>query len=268
MNRRSPKRSRAVAALLLFVILTSFASACANQPAARSEEQKSNKAVATAESDERASEAVKPDEAGEKTVRAVLPEDVLSEEEIARPPERKDWLAEGSAQPKQLVSSNSSTGAIPAVKPFNFGRDPGGPEDKTMYLSVPKIGLKDVEVFDSLSEDKIRESTVHVPATGFPWQEGANTYIAGHRLGYPNTGSYYVFFNVPDLVEGDEIVLRDAAGATYTYRVFKKVVVGPKDVEVMNPVEGKSIVTLQTCTLPNYSRRVIVQGELVDETPA
>jgi sortase A len=45
--------------------------------------------------------------------------------------------------------------------------------------------------------------------------------------------------------------------------VTKSVVVGPNDVEVMNAVEGKSLITLQTCTLPDYEERLIVQGELV-----
>jgi sortase A len=37
-------------------------------------------------------------------------------------------------------------------------------------------------------------------------------------------------------------------------------------VEVMEPVEGKSLVSLQTCTLPDYEKRLIVQGELVDKS--
>jgi len=31
----------------------------------------------------------------------------------------------------------------------------------------------------------------------------------------------------------------------------------------MNAVEDRSIVSLQTCTLPNYAERVVVQGELL-----
>jgi sortase A len=39
--------------------------------------------------------------------------------------------------------------------------------------------------------------------------------------------------------------------------------VGPNEVSVKRPIEGKNIVSLQTCTLPNYSDRLIVQAELV-----
>jgi sortase A len=31
---------------------------------------------------------------------------------------------------------------------------------------------------------------------------------------------------------------------------------------VLAPVDGKNIVTLQTCTLPDYTNRLLVRGEL------
>ena len=198
------------------------------------------------------------------TVESVNPEDILSEEERTGPPEVKDWNEPSGEEPIQLTSGTSA-GAIPAVKPFNFGRDPGGPEDKTLYLTVPKLGLEDVAVFDSIEEEKLKESTIHVPATGFPWQDGANVYIAGHRLGYPDTDSFYVFYDLDKLAEGDEISLKDSANGEYVYKVTGQKVVSPDNVEVMNAVEGESIVTLQTCTLPDYAERIIVQGELVEE---
>ena len=181
-------------------------------------------------------------------------------------PEYRDFYSEGDPEtPAKLITSNSSAGAIPAVEPFNFGRDPGGPKDKTLFLTIPALELNDVPVFDTISEEKLEEGTVHIPATGYPWQKGANVFIAGHRVGYPNTGSYYVFFRLDELAEGDEILLEDSAGGQYHYQVAKQLVVGPDSVEVMNPVEGKSLVTLQTCTLPDYEKRLIVQGELVEK---
>ncbi len=200
----------------------------------------------------------------ETTVEAVRPEDILSEEDRTGAPKFRDWYEEGSDEPVQVSSSGSSAGAIPAVKPFNFGRNPGGPEDKTLYLTVPKLGLTDVPVFDSIEEEKLKESTIHVPATGFPWQEGANVYIAGHRLGYPNTPSFLAFWDIDNLVEGDQIFVEDADGRGYTYEVFQALEVEPTDLFVTEPIGGKNILTLQTCTLPDYARRVIVQAELQD----
>jgi len=180
-------------------------------------------------------------------------------------PEYRDFYSEGNPEtPTDLISANPTVGAIPPVKPFNFGRDPGGPEDKTLYLTIPKLELKRIPVFDSLSEDKLHDGTVHIPATGYPWQKGANVFIAGHRIGFPNTDSYYVFFHLDWLEKGDEILLHDSSGRKFTYRVTDQKIVGPENVDVMNAVEGKSMISLQTCTLPDYKDRLIIQGELVE----
>ena len=191
----------------------------------------------------------------------------VAKAETGEVPEYRDFFSEeGDPEtPAKFVSSGSSAGAIPVVKPFNFGRNPGGPEDKTLSIAIPKIGVEGIPVFDTLSEEKLREGTVHIPATGYPWQEGANVFVAGHRIGFEGTPSYYVFYRLDELREGDEIRLTDAAGREYLYRVTRSKVVGPDNVEVMNAVEGESLITLQTCTLPDYEERLIVQGELVEE---
>jgi sortase A len=137
------------------------------------------------------------------------------------------------------------------------------PADGTLYLTIPSIGLEDVKVYDTLSEERLDESTIHLPETGFPWQPGANTYIAGHRMGYYGTGSFLVFFRLNELGPGDEIILEDAAGGRYAYRVTESLVVGPEDTSVLEPVPGRSIVSLQTCTLPDFADRLVVRGELM-----
>jgi sortase A len=53
---------------------------------------------------------------------------------------------------------------------------------------------------------------------------------------------------------GDQIFLTDSNGTTYAYRVLLKT--------IAEPIPGKRIVTLQTCTLPDYVQRLIVQAEL------
>jgi len=201
---------------------------------------------------------------GGTTIETLTPEDVLSEEDRTEAPKYQDFFEPSDAAPQQAATSGGSAGALPAVKPFNFGRDPGGPADKTLYLTVPSLGLEDVPVFDSVDEEKLEEGVIHVPATGFPWQQGANTYIAGHRIGFPGTRSDHVFYDLEELAAGDEIILTDSAGGEYVYLVTEPPrVVPPDNVEVMNAVEGRSIITLQTCTLPDYSERVVVQGELI-----
>jgi len=140
------------------------------------------------------------------------------------------------------------------------------PEEKTLKLTVPKLDrVEGVPVYDAASgeyEDAMHDGTAHVKGTGFPWQRGANVYIAGHRVGFPGTKSDLVFWDLDKLQKGDEVFLTDADGERYTYEVFDKFVVDPGAVRVLRPVPGKSVVSLQTCTLPDYSRRLVVQGEL------
>jgi sortase A len=142
---------------------------------------------------------------------------------------------------------------------------PEAPNNSTMKLTVPEMQrVKEVPVYDGAMDDEgaLHDGTLHVRSTGFPWQQGSNVYIAGHRLGFPGTQSYLVFWDLDKLENGDEVILTDANGTRYTYQVFKKQVVAPTDVQVLQPVPGRSVVTLQTCTLPDYADRLVVQAEL------
>jgi sortase A len=144
-----------------------------------------------------------------------------------------------------------------------FGAEP--PSNSTMKLTIPEMRRVDeVPVYDGAANDEaaLHDGTLHVNGTGFPWQTGSNVYIAGHRLGFPGTKSYLVFWDLDKLENGDEVILTDANGTRYSYQVFKKFVVAPTDYNVTQPVPGRSVVTLQTCTLPDYSDRLIVQAEL------
>jgi sortase A len=139
------------------------------------------------------------------------------------------------------------------------------PNNSTLKLTVPEMQrVDDVPVYDGPATDEaaLHDGALHLHNTGFPWQQGANVYIAGHRLGFPGTKSYLVFWDLDKLENGDEVILTDANGTRYTYEVFKTFVVNPDDTHVTQPVAGRNIVTLQTCTLPDYSQRLIVQAEL------
>lgn len=139
------------------------------------------------------------------------------------------------------------------------------PLDATMSLTVPEMQrVSEMPVYTGPADaPELDTSVLHLQGTGFPWQTGANTYIAGHRLGYPNTGSFLVFRDLNELENGDEVILTGSDGTTYTYSVFREFVVGPNDQQVTQPVPGKTVVSLQTCTLPNFTDRLVVQAELV-----
>lgn len=154
----------------------------------------------------------------------------------------------------------------------NRAADQGGPEDKTLEVTIPAMSrVENDEVPNAAGNDAqaLKEhAAIHLRGTGYPWQEGSNTYLAGHRLGYPNTQSFLTFYDLQKLESGDEVFVEDSEGTGYTYRVFKEFVVGPADTSVTEPVDDKTILTLQTCTLPDYSERLIVQAELVETRPA
>jgi sortase A len=140
------------------------------------------------------------------------------------------------------------------------------PEDTTLKLTVPKMAnIKDDNVPYTTGDDEEAlhdNAGIHLEGTGHPWEEEANVYIAGHRLGFPNTESFLAFWDLDALENGDKVVLTDANGKEYRYEVFKEFVVEPTDLYVTEPIEGKNVVTLQTCTLPDYADRLIVQAEL------
>ena len=144
-----------------------------------------------------------------------------------------------------------------------------GPEDKTLELTVPamaRIENDDIPYTSGKDEEALKtHAAIHLEGTGFPWDNEANVYIAGHRLGYPNTESWLTFWDLSKVSVGDDIYVTDANGTKYTYNVFKTFVVSPSDTHVTETEPGKNIVTLQTCTLPDYKQRLIVQGELTDK---
>jgi sortase A len=144
------------------------------------------------------------------------------------------------------------------------------PKDTTLQLTIPKMArVEDLPVYDAPWDDEaaIDASAAHLDSSGFPWEEGANVYIFAHRMGFPGTKSFLVFYDLDVLENGDEVSLTDADGTKYTYEVFEQFVTDPYDWGPTDTTPGKSILTLQTCTLPDYTQRLIVQAELIKVEP-
>ena len=142
------------------------------------------------------------------------------------------------------------------------------PKDKTLKLTIPEMKQIEDDTIPTgkgTNEALFRDhAAVHLRDTGFPWQRTANVYIAGHRIGFPGTDSNLAFYDLEDLKKGDKVYLEDAEGRKYTYQVFGKLVVEPANLSVLRPIKGKNIVSLQTCTLPDYTNRVIYRAVLKD----
>jgi sortase A len=140
------------------------------------------------------------------------------------------------------------------------------PQDKTLRVTIPamkRVENATIPYAGGFDEDAFKNHAgVHVRGTGSPWQRVANVYIAGHRLGYVGTPSWLAFWDLNKMEVGDKVFVTDSMGRRYVYRVFKEFIVDPDDVHVTRPVKGKNVLTLQTCTLPDYSRRLIVRAKL------
>jgi sortase A len=191
--------------------------------------------------------------------RAIQPTgaEEVTPEPVAETADKADQIERAVEEPVGDEASASASASAPA--------------DAMMSLSVPAMGISDIPVVEGTSEASLSQGAGHVPGTGYPWVPGSNTYIAGHRIGYPGTPSDHVFWNLPNLGQGDQILLTDSNGTTYTYAVSEIFEVSPTDLTVTAPTGG-DVVSLQTCIEdygdywtpgPNWFVRYVVRAERV-----
>jgi len=164
-----------------------------------------------------------------------------------------------------LLGENSPDLEVPSGASPKSPEPAGRPANADLTLTVPKLGLKGVALPTGSTQAELdREGLLRLSGSGLPWREGTNTFIAGHALGFPRTRVPYAFYELAKMMPGDEIFIESAAGRRYTFRVYDRMTVEPDDFWVTYPVEGKTVVSLQTCTpIPSFKHRLVVRGELV-----
>ncbi len=191
-------------------------------------------------------------------------EEKSSEEEKARA--ESSGSGEGE-QAKQEQAQKEAAGPPPVPQPAT----------NDLWMDIPALGLDDNYIANSNSPAALDAGAAKTVESAFPWQEGANTYISAHRLGYPGTASDYQFYNLPNLALGDQIYLYDANGTVYTYEVSGFQEVTPQDTWVTSPQAGRDMISLMTCienfgdywTMgPNWYVRYVVQADRVSVDPA
>lgn len=202
------------------------------------------------------------------------------QEQVAADQYAAEWAAKQEAL-EQMAAMDAEAQEQAAIEPDElapvdsaelFPEAMATPSSTTMHLTVPSIGLDNIPVVDDISEAGLSQGAGHLPGTGYPWIPASNTYVAGHRLGYPGTPSDQVFYNLPSLGVGDEVILMDASGQSYTYAVSEVLEVPPTDLSVTAPVPGRDVVTLQTCIEdfgdywtpgPDWLARYVVRADRV-----
>ena len=186
-----------------------------------------------------------------------------------------------SGQERDRAQLDKKTAAEKAQEPDPKKRSAiPTPPTNDLWMSIPALGLYDVYVTNTSDpreghagpETPLDYGLIKLAHTDYPWQPNANTYIVGHRLGWPGTGSYHIFYDLPLLAKGDVIYLGDADGTTYTYEVTEFREITPDETWVTTPKPGRDMVSLQTCienfgdywTMgPNWYVRYIVQADRV-----
>ncbi|MDQ4062806.1 MAG: sortase [Actinomycetota bacterium] len=163
-------------------------------------------------------------------------EESATEESATEESATEDEVADEDEISDEELDSSKDGENDPSVTP---------PSDPTMFLSIPKIGVNGAVVADG--EVGLELGAQHLEGTGFPWIPDSNTYIAGHRIGFPGTGSDRIFYSLPSMSAGDEVILSDSLGREYKYQVSNVFAVTPFDTWVAGPT-GDDMVTLQVCT--------------------
>jgi sortase A len=213
-----------------------------------------------------AKSAIQPTGAQEATPKAVA-QTAAKTADKTEPKSKADQVERAVKEPDPVPDKASDSASASGSAPTSASP----PADTMMSLSVPAMGISDIPVVEGTSEASLSQGAGHLPGTGYPWVPGSNTYIAGHRIGYPGSPSDHVFWNLPNLGLGDEILLTDSNGTTYTYAVSEIFEVSPTDLSVTTPTGG-DVVSLQTCIEdygdywtpgPNWFVRYVVRAERV-----
>ena len=138
-------------------------------------------------------------------------------------------------------------------------------EDAVLTVTAKAIGVYDAPVVDSSSDEDLDKGVIHLPETPMPWEEREqkNVYLAGHRVGRPDTTGRMIFFNLDKLESGDLILVKDTSGNEYGYEVSEVFVVEPDAEWAIDPMRGRDMLTLQTCTYPDAENRIIVRADRV-----
>ena len=172
-----------------------------------------------------------------------------SEETAEAPPEEQ--VETPPAEPEEEPEESAVEETPPEEEATEEPEEPAPvvPDDPTLFLTVPKLNLYGHTVRNDSSEQALDLGAIKLPTTGFPWEkQDTNTYIACHRIGWPGTESYNQCLNLPAMQAGDEIFLQDTLGRVYQYQVSDITGVSPNASSITRPVEGKDVISLQTCT--------------------
>lgn len=168
-----------------------------------------------------------------------------------------------------FISPGQSVSATPIIgnQTESVGTEP--------KIIIPKINLEVPVVFDlgSVNEADIQnaleDGVVHFASSPNPGEIG-NSVIVGHSSNnILNSGKYKFAFVLLKRLEAEDTFFVHRNGIRYTYKVYKKEIVTPSNLSVLQTQERPNTMTLITCDPPGTSiNRLIITAEQISPDPA
>lgn len=124
------------------------------------------------------------------------------------------------------------------------------------YIEIPKIDVS-LPVYHGTSEEALEKGAGHLDVTALPiGGEGNHSVISAHR-GLP---SAELFTRLDEMEKGDEFYIH-VLDKTLAYEVDQIEVILPEELALLQPEDGKDLVTLLTCTpYAVNTHRLLVRG--------
>ena len=124
-------------------------------------------------------------------------------------------------------------------------------------VSIPSIDCR-LPIYHGSSEDMLTKGAVHLAGTAFPIGGSSTRSVISAHTAFPGK----IFFDRLSEVEIGEIFSVTVLGDTLYYRVVDINIVLPDEVEYLQPVKDKDLITLVTCTpYALNTHRLLVTGE-------
>ncbi|HFG8949292.1 TPA: class C sortase [Corynebacterium striatum] len=169
---------------------------------------------------------------------------------------------------------NASIGNGPLQDPWTGGdisKDPSYQEYESLLgeyptmaqMTIPAIAVN-LPVYHGTSDDTLLKGVGHLYGTALPVGGlGTRSVLTAHSGIQKST----FFDNLEDVKRGDAIYIRNI-GETLKYQVRDIEVIVPTDIDRIQPVPGKDLITLITCTPYGINtHRLLVTAERVPMDP-
>lgn len=155
--------------------------------------------------------------------------------------------------------SQPSAESVPAEPASPPKRKYPGRGQAVAMLTIQRIGVSSV-VLEGAGPRELKLGPGHISSTPLPG-EGGNFAVAGHRD---------TFFRSLRFIRANDLIQVKSGDQEFQYRVVSTKIVGPKDVQVLEPI-GHETLTLVTCYPFDYlgsaPKRFIVRADCEDCLP-